>query len=245
MKHAIYPEKTGTLTSTSEDADYLVTNLSNNIRKKLWKALAGDHVATLTVNISADASVIALDNTNAETAVVKIYPLENAGGVKVQETTHTLETSARTFDNFWEEYPTQAVAHSATILLTAAAGETVQAGILRAGTLETIKGPSKGTMREGKRNYHIIKQYKSGSEYTKKRDCVRTFSYSIMATRSTHFYDLMELYDYWGPDPFMMLLTDEDTDKHWTVFGRFDGDPSGGHNFKSQTLLSVSILEVV
>ena len=244
MKHAIYPEKTGTLTSTSEDADYLVTNLSNNIRKKLWKALAGDHVATLTVNISADASVIALDNTNAETAVVKIYPLENAGGVKVQETTHTLEMAGRTFDNFWEEYPTQAVAHSATILLTAAEGETVQAGILRAGELYTMENPLSG-VSETPVNYHINKQYKSGSFYTKKRDTVRSFSYSMIVDRDTDFYDLMELYDYYGPDPFMMLITDNATDKHWTVFGKFMSDPSGGHDYLSYSIANVSILEVV
>lgn len=244
MKHSIYPEKQGTPTSTSEDSDYLAANLVDNIRKKVWKAVNGVQAATLTVNISADAAVIALDNTNAETAVVKIYPLEDAAGVKVQETTHTLETASRTFDNFWEEYPTQGVAHSATILLTAAAGETVQAGILRAGELYTMENPLSG-ISETPVNYHINKQYKSGAFYTKKRDTVRSFSYSMIVDRDTDFYDLMELYDYYGPDPFMMLITDNATDKHWTVFGKFMSDPSGGHDYPLYSLANIAILEVV
>jgi len=244
MKHVIYPEKTGTPTATSEDANYPATNLTNNIRAKVWKAINGVQAATLTVNISADASVIALDNTNAETAVVKIYDAADAGGSKIQETTHTLETASRTFDNFWEEYTEQAAAHSATILLTAAAGETVEAGIVRAGGLYTV-GPPKYGISETHVGYHIEKQYKSGAWYAKKREIVRSFAYTTLLARSTKYRDLMDLYDYYGPDPFMMLITDELEDKHYTVFGKFNGEPSASHDYPDYSLVNISILEVV
>ena len=319
MKHVIYPEKQGTPTATSENADYPVTNLTNDIRKKKWKAISDVQSATIRQPISANASVIALDNTNAETAICTItldsaeQNLDNApavdkagtlvgipltghgfvegnlillngttnydnvytlgsqalGGVDeiiidtgvafvaenfagtetacivVETTTHTLETASRTFDSFWDEYTEQTGAHTATIKLTAGSGETVEAGICRAGELATIKDPEFG-ISEGRVNYHIQKQYRNGSFYTKKRDTVRSFGYSITVDRDSYFYDLMELYDYWGPDPFMMLLTDNVTEiKHWIVFGKFGSDPSGTHSYPSDSVLNINILEVV
>ena len=318
MKHAIYPERQGTPTATSEDGNYPATNLTDNgIRKKVWKAAANDQVATLRVPISANASVIALDNTNAETAICTItldsaeqnldnaaavdkggglvgipltghgysegqvillngtgnydgvhtLPSQAAGGaneiiitatyaaetfagtetacIVIETVTHTLETAARTYDSFWEEYTEQTAAHTATIKLTAGTGETVEAGIVRAGELYTVKNPMYGAT-EAIVNYHIVKQYRSGASYTKKREAVRSFSYTITVERETEFYDLMDLYDYYGLDPFMMLITDNtDTDYYWIVFGRFDADPSGGHAYPVYSTLNISILEVV
>ena len=86
-KHVIYPEKQGTPTVTSEDASYPITNLTdNNYRKKVWKAIAGVQTATITVPVSANASVISLHNTNASSATViaKSY-----GGSTVKTTNFT------------------------------------------------------------------------------------------------------------------------------------------------------------
>lgn len=320
MKHVIYPEKTGTITATSEDANYPATNLANDIRMKVWKAIDTVQTATLRVPISANAEVIALDNTNAETAICTItldsaeqglnaapavdeagtlvgipltghgysaadvillngttnydgvYTLgsQAAGGVNeiiidtgvafvaetfaatdtacvvVETTTHTLETATRTFDSFWEEYTEQAAAHTATIKLTAGSGETVEAGIVRAGELYTIGNPKYG-VNEVPVGYHIEKQYKSGAWYTKKREIVRSFAYTALLARSTKFRDLMDLYNYYGPDPFMMLLSDapDIEPKHYTVFGKFNGEPSANHDYPDHSLINISVLEVV
>lgn len=317
MRYAIYPEKQGTPTTTSADANYPVANLVNDIRKKVWKAASGVQTATLRVPISANASVISLHKTNAETAIctitldsaektlnnaaavdkggglvgipltghgysegniilfndtinydgVKTLPSQALGGadeiiitatyvaetftgtetacVVVEGTTHTLETATRTYDRFWQEYTEQTAAHTATIKLTAGSGETVEAGIVRAGELYTIKDPKYG-INETFVDHSIRKTLRNGAWYTKKLEIVRAFSYSIDVERSTKFRDLMDLYNYYGPDPFAMLITDNvGNDNMWCVFGSFDGQPSGSHDYPSDSVVGISILEAV
>jgi len=316
MKHAIYPEKQGVVTGTSEDANYPWTNLTDNdIRMKVGKAVAGVAEVTLRAAISANASVIAVVNTNAETAICTItldsaektfnaagasdegggivaimcnghglseddvvlingttnydgvytLPAQGAYGanefiitatyaaeafsgtetvcVVVKSTTHTLDTGTREYDNFWEEYTEQVAAHTATIKLTIASG-TVEAGILRAGGLYTIHNPSAG-VKEGRKGFHVEKYYRSGADYSVKGSIVKTFNYSMNLARATEFQDLMALYDYYGPNPFMMLLSDELIDKQFTVFGKFFSPPGGSHDFPVDSPTEVSIIQVV
>jgi len=300
MKHAVYPEEQGTPTVTSADAAYPIANLINYSRGKKWKAADGVQSATIRLPISADAAVVALDNTNAETIIITItldsaeqalnvasatntggglvgipldghgysegesillngttnydgvhvLPTQAAGGeneviitasyeaevfagtetacIIVKTTTHTLETASRTFDSFWEEYTEQSAAHHATIKLTAATGETVEAGIIRAGGLATIKNPARKP-NESKVKYHIEKKYKDGSEYFKKKTEVRQISYSMVMDRDTLYYDLREMCESFGPAPFMMLITDNDENKHWTIFGKVTSGPNASH----------------
>ena len=316
MRHVIYPEKTGTPTATSADANYPVTNLTaNNYRKKLWKAVAGVQTATIRVPISANAEVISLHKTNAETAICTItldsaeqsldvgpaveyastvgIPLTGHGYVAtnvillngttnydnvytlvsqasgsaneiiitatfatetfaitdtacivVESTTHTLETATRTYDKFWQEYTQQAAAHTATIKLTAATGETVEAGIVRAGDMQTYANPQYGAS-QSPRDFSIKKQLRNGAIYTKKLEIIRAYSYSMDLVRDTTFNDLIDLYNYYGPDPFAMLITDEIDDNYWCLFGAFDSEPSGSHSYPSDSVVSVSILESV
>ena len=76
MKHLIYPELQGTITATSENANYPATNLVDSIRKNKWKAVDDVQSATLRVPIAGTATtpgaVLGLDNTNAETAIISI-----------------------------------------------------------------------------------------------------------------------------------------------------------------------------
>jgi len=311
MKHAIYPEKQGTPTATSEDANYPATNLLTDYRKEVWKASDGVSEATLRVPISANAEVISLHNTNATTAVCTItldaseqalnaaaavdkggglvgipcdghgysendvvlingttnydgvytLPDQTAGGanefiitavyaaetfagtdtvcVVVESTTHTLST-----DRFWQEYTEQTGAHTGTIKLTVGTG-TVEAGVVRAGELLTLANPGPG-ISERLKDFSIKKNLRNGAVYTKKLDMVRTFSYSMVVARETVFRNLVTLYEYYGPDPFAMLLTDNATnDNIWAVFGSFDNSPVGAHSYPSYSQVSISVTEAV
>ena len=318
MKHVIYPEKTGTPTVDSEDANYPIANLTNNnYRKKVWKAASGVQTATIRLPISANAQVISLHKTNAETAICTITldsaekimdasPAVDAGGgtvklqipihgmsegqvilingmtnydgvstlpsqalgdannliitatfvaetpavtdtacVVVETTTHTLETATRTYDRFWQEYTEQVAAHTATIKLTAATGETVEAGIVRAGGLETFNNPQYGA-GETFVDFSVKEALRNGALYTKKLEIVRSFSYSMDLARESKFRDLMDLYAYYGPNPFAMLIDDAVSDDNmWCVFGAFNSVPSGSHGYPSDSVASVSILEAV
>jgi hypothetical protein len=316
MKYAIYPEKQGAPTASSADANYPVTNLTdNNYRGKVWRAESGVQEATLRVPISANAEVFTLHGTNAETAIcaitldaseqnlnnaaavdeggglvgiplighgyseddvdlingstnydgVHILPSQAAGDankfiitatytaetfagtetacVVVESTTHTLETTDYTYDRFWQKYTEQVAAHTATAKLTAGTGETVEAGIPRAGELYEI-GHMNISGSEGRKSFNINHPLRAPATYKKRiAPPVRTFNYSMTLKRETMFRKLMRLHDLIDPDPFAMLLADNIDDNMWTVFGSFTQEPSGNPYGKIYTKASVSIEE--
>lgn len=238
----IYPEKQSAVTADSEDSNYLAENLLDSKIKKVWKATSGDNTAKLTVTISAGADAIALYGTNAETAVCVI---KDSGGGTVETETHTLTTATRTYKQFWQEFTAQGAEHTAEISLTAASGETVEAGVVKAGTMVALAFNPKYGLQESKRDFSIKKELSNGAWYTRKRDIVRTFSCQVIVTRSTEFYDLSDIYDHYGPDAFACLLADGINDLQWTVFGRMDNPFSGSHDYLSNSNVTISITEAV
>jgi len=233
MKYAIYPELQGTISASSEDGAYPATNLSNNYRRKVYKAIAGTNSATLTVPISAGSSGIALFETNATSATISIT------GVG-------LSTSWTIADGrYWQPYTAYGSSHTATIVLTAPSGTTLEAGIVRAGTIVEMKG-LKYSATETLNDFSIKTKLRNGAYYTKKLEMARTFSYSCDMVRETDFRELMTIYKYYGPDPFAMLLTDDtDNDNKWAVFGSFGSVPSASHVYPSDSTVSIKIEEAV
>jgi len=313
----IYPEKQGTITATSSDANYLATNLEDSKIKKVWRAASGVQTATLRVPITAGADAVALYGTNAESAICTItldsaeknllaqaaaneggglvgipctshgysegaaillygttnydgphtLPSQAAGNANkiiitaayvaetfgasdvvcayIETETHTLDTGTRVYDRFWQEYTQQAAAHTATIQLTAGTGETVEAGVCRAGAMVTMTYNPRYGISESKRDFSIKKELSNGAWYTRKRDIVRTFSCSILGARATDFYELGDIYDNFGPDPFACLLADGVNDFQWTVFGRMDNPYTGSHDYPDDSTVNVNITEAV
>ena len=315
MKYLIYPERQGTPTATSSDAVYIPAWLtSNNIRKKGWKALSGVATATLRCPISANASVLTLQGTNAESAMctltldsaekaldaqaavdvggglvtipltghgytvgqtllfygttnydgVHVLPVQTAGGeddivitatfvaetfsitdtacVIVETTTHDLLTIP--VDRLWQRYTSQVAAHTATIKLAAASGVTVYAGIFRAGTLVTIKGPHPG-VGEADKDYDIIYEMRNGAFDGKAGEVVRTFDYQIIIPRETTLRTLQRIHRYYRPDPFAMLISNQaGNDNMWSVFGRLL-QVRATHDMPIDSSVSISVEEVV
>jgi len=140
----------------------------------------------------------------------------------INTTTYALVTATRTYKQLWHEYTAQTAAHTATIILTAAAGATVQGGSFRGGVMVTLlRNPNYG-ISKGPHDYSIKKEYADGSRYGRKRDIVREFSITVKPSEDK-FEDLYDLYEEYGPDPIMMLLVDGVNDLKWTVFGYIDG----------------------
>lgn len=314
MRHAIYPERQGTPTSDSTDAAYPVTNLGNNYRKKVYKAVAAVQTSTVRQPISANASVIGLYNTNAGTAICTItldsaeqtlnnaaavdkagtlvgvpltghgyvatdviilngttnydgvYTLgdQSAGGADeividtgvafIAETfagTETacvvIESATHTVSNgrFWQEYTTQVAAHTATIKLTTTEA-TVEAGVLRAGALLTMTNPAYG-ISETLKDYSIKKELRNGAYYTRKLEMVRMLSWSCLMSREVAYRSIITLYEYYGPDPFAMLITDNISGGNdtWTVFGCFESIPNATHSTPDYSNVSIAVAETV
>lgn len=296
---AIYPEKQGTPTATSKDANYPATNLTDNdSNKEAWKAFSGVNEATLRIPISSDADESAdgfgLTNTNALSAIAAVtldsaeQALDNAaatdegGGdvgipltghgrsegetvllngtanydgvhvlpdqtkgdankviitatyaaetfagtetlcVVINTSTYTLNPGSRVYRQFWHEYTPQTAAHTVTLILTAASGVTVEAGVFRGGVMvEVLRNPNYGVSK-GPKKYHIVKKYNDGSRYGRRRDVVREFTITLKPSEDK-FEDLYDLDEATSPDPVMMLLVDGVNDPKWTVFGYIEG----------------------
>jgi hypothetical protein len=237
MRHAIYPERQGTITADSEDEAYPATNLTNNYIKKVWKAVNSVQTATLTVPISANSSAIALYGTNATSGTITIAD----GGTPVLAATPITIDQGR----YWQEYTRYTSSCVATVALTTTA-ETLEAGVVRAGDVLTMKNPAYG-ISETLKDFSIKKELRNGSYYTKPLDKIRKFAYSCLMARETQFRNLMTLYEYYGPDPFAMLITDNisGSEDIWTVFGCFNGVPSASHSTPDYSNVSISIEEAV
>jgi len=135
----MYPERHGTPTASSADANYPVANLIDDRRKKVWKAASGVQAATLRVPISANAEAIAVHNTNAESAICTItldsaeveltdgQPAVNLGGglVKIPSAGHGLSEGDVALMNGTTNYdgvhtmPTQAAGDGTNYVITA------------------------------------------------------------------------------------------------------------------------------
>ena len=236
----IYPEKQTAISVTSADSNFPSDNLLDDKPSKLWKASSGTNTATITVTIDANAGAIALFNTNADTVTITA---KDNGGATVKTQTFTLN-GTRTYDRCWMEYTAQAAEHSATLELTSAVGTTVEAGIVRAGVLVDFKNPQYG-LTESRLDYSIVRELNNGAMYTKKRNIVRSFSLQIDMIRSSEFYDLCDIYDFYGPNPFAMLLAEDIQDSQWAVFGRMGNPFQGTHSYPSDSIVGLEIMEAV
>jgi len=233
MRHAIYPEKQGTPTTTSEDADYPVTNLLTDYRKQVWKAVSSVQTATLTVPISAGSGVIAIYGTNATSGFITV------DGGSLVRTAITI-----TKGRYWQEYTYNAASCVATVEITTTA-TTLECGIVRAGVLLEMTNPAYG-ISESLMDHSIKKELRNGAYYTKKLEMNRLLSWQCLMDRETDYRELMTLYEYYGPDPFAMLITDKTGNNDiWTVFGSFKTVPSANHGTPCYSSISISIEEAV
>jgi len=235
----IYPEKQTDVSATSFDPEYPAIFLLNNVPSKKWMA-DSNNTATLTVTIASGSNAIAIFGTNAESAVITA---KDSGGGTVKTDTFAL-AGTRTYDRCWMEYTQQDAIHSATIALTAAAGRTVEAGIVRAGNAVAFKNPNYG-LGESRKDFSIVKELNNGALYIKKRNIVRTFSVKVDTTRETDFYNFSDIADYYGPNPFACLLADDILDSQWCVFGHILSAFSGGHANPFDSTISFNIQEAV
>jgi len=310
----MYPEKHGTPTVTSEDANYPIANLLDDRRRKVWKAANGVQIAILRVPITANAEAIALHKTNAETAICTItldsseqtlnaaaatdeggglvgipltghgyiegniillndttnydgvhtlpsqaagnankiiitatYQAETFAGTEtacivIESTTHTLETATRTYDRFWQEYTAQSAAHTATIKLTAGTGETIEAGVVRAGVLVDFPDPRYG-IGESRKSFTIKRQYPTGGWYIKTLGSIRIFTCTLRLTRSTEFYNLADVYEYYLENPMSILLLEGIDDLQYSVFAQMLDPFDGKHDYITKSDMNITFHE--
>jgi hypothetical protein len=236
----IYPEKqnsTGS-SSTSEDPAFPVSNLFDDRPFKLYKAVSGVKTATITIAIDAVSDTLALFNTNATSATVTI---KDNGGSTVKTETFTL-AGTRTYNRFWIEYTSQSLAHSATLALTTTA-TTLEAGVVKAGVSVQLNNPKYG-ISENPIDYSVVEELSNGAEYIDIRDIVRSFNLNVTTLRSTEFYNIWDIYAYYGKTPMAALIAEGFVDMQWCVFGKIKSI-SGQHSYPLHSDVSLTFEEVV
>lgn len=254
---AVVDNVTG-IVASSEDANFPATNLLNDYPTDLWKAASGVHQATLAVSVSK-GEAIEVYNTNALNVVVSVrtgenmeletgFALETGFELVTDEYNATSVYSLPGYNGrLWADYDEMTAPHTVYITLTAAAGETVYAGIVRAGVVEEFRDPHYG-LDEDSVDYSIEKELNSGSTYARKRNVVRTFnSLSTIETRANCHAFKHDIWDLVGPKPLAVRLVHElITDWEFVLFAKRNSPPKIVHDVSStHSRINFSLKEVV
>lgn len=157
------------------------------------------------------------------------------------------DLSGSNVGSMWADYGPKSGAHAIDLDFTAPADSVVEAGIVRAGTVKEYKDPKYG-IREGLVDYSIVRELNNGAFYTRKRDIVRTFSFSVLEDRKDDTYEFLHLLaQLVGPDPvaWRLVYNSNEREWEWVVFCRFDGAPQADHIAADLSSLSVNLIEVI
>ncbi len=247
----IYPDKVSGVTAASQAANYPDDNLLDNHPKKIWQ---GDGVAEsqVTVGVYGGANAVGfaglgvvsigltVKDSNTSTVISKVsYDLKGIDTYfKFFTDTFTAYTS------FWIDYEYQDDFHYLVFDMIENSGNTVVAGVVRAGPSRGFYEPNFDLV-EGMKDYSIVKELNNGAFYIRKRDVVKTFSGSVELERDGDFYVFMrDVIFKEGSNPLFWRITDY-TNNDWAVFARAEQMPSGAHNSRDFSVVNFSFIEVI
>ena len=262
----IYTDNITAVTGDSEHANYPASNVQTQYVKEKW--VAEDTDAELLLAVSSGSGV-AVYGTNATSVTVTVSVglgaawaeagdghegaewgatgdgHEGADWVTAATVTTVYDLSGSDVGSLWADYTEYTGSHIVSLQFTAT-GENVEAGVVRSGTVNEFRDPHYG-IREGLKDYSIIKELSNGAFYIKKRDVVRTFSFSLLEDRDADFYTFMhDIFMLYGSQPLAWrICSSKNTDWEWVVFCRADSMPSGSHGNITDSVISISLLEVV
>lgn len=146
----------------------------------------------------------------------------------------------------WAEYGAFDGAHIVNLDMVAPEGETVYAGVVRSGPVIEFPDPSAEPV-EGLIDYSIQRELNNGAVYTRVRDIVRTFSFSVLMDRKTEFYTLMKtIIQGHGPRPLSWaLLGGTVAEWDFVVYARVQAMPSGTYRMLEYVDVNIELIEVL
>jgi hypothetical protein len=141
------------------------------------------------------------------------------------------------------EYGYQTVKH--TVLIEFFGSDSVYAGVIRAGSINTFPDPQYG-LSEGLTDYSITKALNNGGRYVKRRSIVKNFSGKLILERDRDFYSFIrDVIQVCGPVPIFWWVSSNLTNQDWVVFAAYDAPPGGAHSWYQHSEVDFSITEVV
>ena len=247
----IYPEKILSVVADEEDTNYPANNVLDRHPTKVWRATSKD--AQIKLTCEAGANAVAVFGTNADTITFTVKDetetttlvAAESYDLKGTDTYFKLitDTSAN-WKQIWHDFEYQYNPIVVVIDLEAAAGVTVEAGVIRCGLAQNFNGPSLG-IDEGLKRYSIIRELQNGATYMKKRNTARQFTGKLVLRRDRDFYYFMkDVIEEIDPYPLAWRITDL-SNKDWAVYARADKLPVGGHDYPSNSIVKFSLLEVL
>lgn len=254
--------KTNTIESisvTSADALYPVSNLLNNSPKKKWKAASSSVTsATLTIYTLAGASSLALVGIVADSAQVTI---SGPNGIIWQNVTwqnvvwdstppsisfdYAWYNQGADFAALWVDFPQFTTAVQIDIILQKQVTNhnTLAAGVIVVGDPYKFPNPNYG-MTEGLEDYSITRVLSNGAVYYKQRDIVRTFSGGFIIPRADVYRFTKDIGRFYGSTPMMVKLVDS-FGEEMVVYARLAQMPSISHSYPNECEVSFNFVEVL
>lgn len=252
----IHPDHIVSVAASEEDAAYPASNLMDHHPKKVWKGTDRDATLSAVVSAGGALAVIATNALSVNLTISQGQTIAWAAGISWESgiawdstgDTDISEVSLLPGDISgcaWFEFAERDSSFTATLEMTAAAGEIVRAGLLKVGTCNRFNDPLNG-IAEGLRDYSIVKELNNGATYIRKRDVVRTFRGSLFGDRDSDFYAFMlQVGRLTGPIPLAWRIMDTVTGSRWIVYARFDEMPGGVHELPRDSRINFNLLEVL
>ena len=243
------------ISASSSDANFPVTNLRDNFTTNLWKAASGAS-ATITLLVSK-GSAIEIINTNATDITITAgsgETYEDEAGWSLEDGYSYAEDEVAVIaagslpgerGRLWGEYSEFSGPHVVTATLTA--DGIPSAGIIRAGVVERFRNPAP-SHEESSIDYSIEKELNNGADYFRKRNVVRTFdNLTMLETRANAWKLKHRIFDAVGPQPLAIRLVDGDiiSDDEFVIFAKRIEPPRIEHVTNTKSRISFSLKEVI
>ena len=217
--------------STSENTEFLATNMLDDHSRKTWGAASSATTATINVKtIGATADALMLYYLLGDSVTVTIYNQTNLGGAIIAGPTVTdlLETdsyysNAVQIPGVWTTYTSPGVPHSAKIEISRT-GDEPEIGRAYGGKRWTIsKNPQWGLDRSPE-DHSVIYDLDNGYEYIYKRNTRRIFngSLELIGNPPTEYFTFLHMMEQLGPNPVSVLMASDVTPEYrYLMYGRF------------------------
>lgn len=229
----IHTNSMTSVSASSENTQYPIANVLDEKPARIWRAVSGAAVVTLTT--SGPTQAVALFGTNMYSGSIEV----KSGGSRVAYQEYT----SLTYDRLWMNF-TGCSSPSIVITMLSADGSPCEIGVVRAGDVLDLPAPE-DDIQIGRDDASITWTYADGSlgQYGKARP--RTLSLNAMMTAS-QMKVLDTLYAQYGHTPFPWdILEDADDPMYWIGFYHMIDPPSHGYKYRNRISVNMQLREAI
>lgn len=247
----------GNISADSVDPEFPESLMSNNVKHDVYKSAAGVSSVTIIFYIAPNATGFVLDFCNADAVVASMETqsididtgIDLDAGVGLAGTTPVSLTEMDGLDGttngkyacFWAASSSSVVL---TLELSNSNGETIQAGIARAGVVVEYAGP----------NYDFTEEYFDTSIEIVRQDktrrlidghVLRVFRIQSNLDESTDFRDFIaSVTRMVKSNPIAWIITDLN-DPYWILFGHMSRLPVCDYYTLNRRIMSLEVMEEI